>query len=101
MACEYANSANYEKRDHYGFGGGRRLCPGIHLADRSMWRIAAKLIWAFEISAPEGLDVNAYTEGVLVMPLPFKVKVKVRSEEHLATIRREFAQAEDFLKRYD
>lgn len=66
-----------------------------------MWRIAAKLIWAFEISAPEGLDVNAYTEGVLVMPLPFKVKVKVRSEEHLATIRREFAQAEDFLKRYD
>jgi cytochrome P450 len=66
-SAESANSADYENRDHYGFGefcrspqislawlivrigNGRRLCPGIHLADRNLWHAISKILWAFEV----------------------------------------------------
>ncbi|KFY55956.1 hypothetical protein V496_06863 [Pseudogymnoascus sp. VKM F-4515 (FW-2607)] len=79
------------------------ICPGIHLAERSMWRITAKLLWAFEFSEkPDApLDVNAYNSANLVRPLEYTVNVKPRSAAHLAVIRRELAGAMDFLKKYD
>ena len=33
LATELANGS-YENRDHYGYGTGRRFCPGAHLAER-------------------------------------------------------------------
>mgnify|MGYP002380122861 FL=1 len=94
---------------HYGYGGGRRICPGIHLAERSMWRITAKLLWAFEFEEPidpetgevKHLDPNAYTSSNLVCPLPFDIRVKLRSAEHGEVIRRELANAEEFLSQYN
>lgn len=88
---------------HYGYGAGRRLCPGIHLAERSMWRITAKLLWAFEFSElpDHPLDVNAYTSANLVRPLEYKVKVTPRSAEHLAVIKRELTGALEFLAQYN
>jgi len=79
------------------------MCPGIHLAERNMWRIAAKLIWAFDIGEldEKPLDVDAYTSCILVSPLPFQVKVKPRSEMHLTTIKRELVQAQEFFKQYE
>lgn len=90
---------------HYGYGAGRRLCPGIHLAERNMWRIAAKLLWAYEFAEPIDpatgkvmpLDPDRYNPGILQAPLPFKVRITPRSEQHVATIRRELAGALDFL----
>ena len=78
------------------------MCPGVHLAERNMWRIAAELIWAFDIGELEDkpLSVDAYTSCILVSPLPFQVEVKPRSDMHLATIRRELVQAQEFLKQY-
>jgi hypothetical protein len=68
-----------------------------------MWRIAAKLIWAFKIyedpTAP--LDVDAYSSSILVSPLPFKVRVEPRSQKHMETVQRELVQALDFLKQYE
>jgi hypothetical protein len=79
------------------------MCPCVHLAERNMWRIATKLIWAFDIGELEDkpLNVDAYTSYILVSPLPFQVKVKPRSDMHLATIRRELVQAQEFLNPYD
>ena len=34
LAPELAASADYQNRDHYSNGAGRRLCPGTHLAER-------------------------------------------------------------------
>jgi hypothetical protein len=73
-----------------------------------MWRVAAKLLWAFEFSPATDpvtkneipLDPDAYTSGMLKAPLPYVLKVKVRSEEHLATIKKELAGAKEFLERY-
>ena len=74
-----------------------------------MWRIAAKLLWAYEFAEPVdpatgetiSLDVNRYNPGILQAPLPFKVQIKVRSEQHAETIRRELKGALDFLKPWE
>ena len=74
-----------------------------------MWRIAAKLLWAYEFAEPLDpttgqtipLDTNAYNAGILQAPLPYKVQIKPRSEQHMATIRRELSGALDFLKPWE
>lgn len=94
---------------HYGYGAGRRVCPGVHLAERNMWRITAKLLWAFNIYEPIDpvtkktipLDENAYNSCILVSPLPFKVRVVPRSDKHLQAVRREKENALRFLSQWD
>jgi hypothetical protein len=81
----------------------------MHLAERSMWRITAKLLWAFEFSEPidpvtgkvQPIDPSAYTSANLVCPLPFKVNIKPRSDAHVTVIRRELDSAAEFLSQYD
>jgi hypothetical protein len=79
------------------------MCPGIHLAERSMWRVTAKLLWAFEFQEIEGkpLDINAFTSSNLMRPLPYQVKVKVRSERHHEVLRQELKGSLDFLTQYE
>lgn len=79
------------------------MCPGIHLAERSMWRVTAKLLWAFEFQELEGnpLDINAFTSSNLMRPLPYQVKVQVRSERHHEVLRQELNGSLDFLAQYD
>jgi hypothetical protein len=74
-----------------------------------MWRIASKLLWAFEISEPVdpvtgevvSLDENAYTSAILLCPLPFNVKIVPRSPKHLLCIKRELASATEFMSQWD
>ena len=74
-----------------------------------MWRITAKLLWAFEFSEPidpvtgkvQPLDPDAYTSANLVCPLPFKVNIKPRSPAHIEVIKRELEGAMEFLAQYD
>lgn len=74
-----------------------------------MWRIAAKLLWAYEFSEPIDpatgraipLDVDAYNPGILQAPLQFNVQIKVRSENYAATIKKELVGALDFLKKWE
>jgi hypothetical protein len=81
----------------------------MHLAERNMWRIAAKLLWAFEFSPyvdpltgqVSNLDPDAYNPGILQAPLPFKVTIKPRSEAYAETIRKEAAGAKDFMKQFE
>lgn len=85
------------------------MCPGIHLAERTQWRIAAKLLWAFEIlpgvdkttGKRVKLDPNAYIEGLLHGPAPFEVIFKPRSLTHVDIITRELASARKFLEPYE
>jgi cytochrome P450 family 619 len=99
LAPEYAASADFEKRDHYGYGAGRRICPGIHLAERNLFLAIAKLLWAFDFAEIEGapVDVSArtgYVEGFLHCPAPFRAHIEPRSEARRNTILREFEKAE-------
>ncbi|KAL5323736.1 hypothetical protein ACEPPN_008277 [Leptodophora sp. 'Broadleaf-Isolate-01'] len=107
LAPELAASADYDARDHYGYGSGRRLCPGIHLAERNLFLGIAKLLWAFEILPGkdenglriknEDIDVDpvtAYSEGFLTCAHPFGCEVQVRGGTRKETILREFGKAE-------
>jgi len=99
LAPEYAISADYASRDHYGYGSGRRICPGIHLAERNLWLAMAKLLWAFSFEEKAGKPVDvdvrtAYSEGFLCCAKPFEAKIQPRSERRRVTIMREFDTAE-------
>uniref|UniRef100_A0A4E9E815 Cytochrome P450 n=1 Tax=Gibberella zeae TaxID=5518 RepID=A0A4E9E815_GIBZA len=105
LAQGYANTADENKRDHYAYGFGRRICAGMQIAERSLFTTFSKVLWAFDISAPKdaqgrpvamNLDpMTGYTEGTIVMPKPFKACIKVRSERRRETILREFEEAEN------
>lgn len=113
LAPVYAASSDYENRDHYAFGAGRRICPGIHLAERAMFVAFAKLLWAFEMSEPVDpqtgktipVDIDpetGYMDGFLNCAKDFKATVRVRSEQHQQTLLREFAVAEqEVFSRYE
>ncbi|KAK0447335.1 cytochrome P450 [Armillaria borealis] len=62
------------------FGFGRRVCPGSHVAERSLFLTAAMILWAFDISKPGPIDTMAFTQTANVHPLPFKVDIKPRFE---------------------
>lgn len=104
LAAEYAVSPDYEQRDHYGYGAGRRICPGIHLAERNLFLGVAKLLWAFSFETSvdaQGhripIDVDSdtgYNDGFLVSPKPFDCKIRPRSETRRETILKEFHEAE-------
>lgn len=104
LADEYAHLADYEKRDHYSYGVGRRLCPGIHLAERALFNTIAKTLWGFEIKPkldsngnPIKVDMSSetgYGDGVAIGPFPFPCEIKVRSERRRHTILEEYAEAE-------
>lgn len=104
LAPELAAAADPEDRDHYGYGAGRRLCPGIHLAERNLFLGMAKLLWAFDfgpgkdesgaVIEPDVDPLTAYSEGFLVCAHPFGCEIKARSEKRRDTILREFSMAE-------
>ncbi|KAL9619846.1 MAG: hypothetical protein Q9160_005586 [Pyrenula sp. 1 TL-2023] len=97
LASVYANSRDPQKRDHFGYGIGRRICPGIHLAERTLWLAMARILWGFDIKSkvdtatgkPVPIDVDpvtGYTDGFVNQCLPFQVDVKIRSERRRETI---------------
>ena len=111
LAPELAAAADYESRDHYGYGSGRRLCPGIHIAERNLFLALAKLTWAFEfrpgkdeegkVVEPDVDNETGYSEGFLVCAKPFLCDITVRGEKRRETILAEFETAEtDVFSRY-
>jgi hypothetical protein len=81
----------------------------MHLAERNMWRIMAKILWAFTITKetdpttgqPIEIDTDAYNPGILQAPLPFKAKIVPRSQAHVETIRREWRESRDVLAKFE
>ena len=104
LASVYANSGDHGKRDHFGYGAGRRICPGIHLAERALFLATARILWGFTIQpkldwagVPVPIDVapeTGYRDGFLNQCLPFEVDIKVRSERRRQSILAEASKAE-------
>ncbi|KAJ5793259.1 cytochrome P450 [Penicillium pulvis] len=93
---------------HYGYGAGRRICPGMHLAERTQWRAIAKLLWAFTIELPVDAagnkiipDPEAYKEGIAHGPLPYQVVFKPRSQEHVDIIMRDCERSLKTLQQWE
>ena len=104
LAPEYA-AGDWEKRDHYGYGAGRRICPGIHLAERNMFLSIAKLLWAFKFENELGGDgrpkvndpdpITGYHQGFLYCAKEYGCRPIVRNETIRTTVLKEFGEAEE------
>jgi len=108
LATEYAASSDFANRDHYTYGAGRRICAGIHLAERTQWRMLARLLWAFRIEHAvdaEGnrneIDTEAYEEKLITGPKAFRVRFTPRSEAHVRVIEREMEGARGLLRKWE
>ncbi|KIJ97388.1 hypothetical protein K443DRAFT_681535 [Laccaria amethystina LaAM-08-1] len=74
------------------FGFGRRICPGIHIAQSTLWLVAASMLATFDIT--KGLDESGneveprleYATGIVMRPVPFKCTIKPRSKEAIDLI---------------
>ncbi len=90
-AFESSTEPNAMDRDHYTFGWGRRICPGIHIAESSLLLLVARLLWAFEIV--QSIDVTGkpihltadpltdYDNSIIQSPKVFPVTFKLRSQQ--------------------
>ncbi|KAG2032312.1 cytochrome P450 [Suillus americanus] len=73
------------------FGFGRRICPGLYLAEASIWISAAMSLAVFDISKviENGVEITPEVEpltGGISHPKPFKCSIKPRSATALGLI---------------
>ncbi|KAG1869546.1 cytochrome P450 [Suillus subluteus] len=76
------------------FGFGRRICPGLHLADASVWISTAMSLAVFDISkvVEQGVEITPEVEptsGTISHPKPFKCSIKPRSAKAIALIQQD------------
>ncbi|KAK0637049.1 cytochrome P450 [Bombardia bombarda] len=97
-SLDYSASPDPNDMDHFCFGAGRRICPGIKFTENNLSLILASLVWAFDIKPavvlvdgkereiPLNLSEEAFDPYPLGAPKPFKVRFIPRSEERAQII---------------
>ncbi|KAF8192970.1 cytochrome P450 [Pholiota molesta] len=96
-------------RPNLAFGCGRRICPGIHLAQNSININTMRLLWAFSFAPATDsatgklidVDVNDYQKGILTGPCPFKASITPQSAETMEIIKREFHEATHIFEKFE
>ncbi|KAH9943928.1 cytochrome P450 [Amylocystis lapponica] len=72
------------------FGFGRRICPGLHFAEVSLWRVMSNVLAVFNISKAidaQGQDIEPIVElttSVTSHPKPFPCHIVCRAPDLLA-----------------
>ncbi|KAG9598982.1 putative cytochrome P450, partial [Aureobasidium melanogenum] len=103
--ADSATQPDASKRDSFTFGAGRRICQGMHVAERSLFLGISRMLWAFDINpvidsatGEEILpDPDKLTQGILVMPEEYKVNITPRDQIRADLIEKEWQEAEDLL----
>ncbi|KAI0793050.1 cytochrome P450 [Irpex lacteus] len=96
------------QRNDLTFGGGRRVCAGMHVANYSVAVNAMNLLWAFEFSPAKDRsgktvvpDIWNFAQALASSPNPFRCTVKPRSAKHAEIIRERFLEATPTLKQFE
>ncbi|KAH8431937.1 cytochrome P450 [Aspergillus melleus] len=96
-----ATNPDVTKRDVFTFGAGRRICPGMHVAERSLFLGMAGILWAFDISpaldvmgSPILPDADRLTQGFVCLPEEYPATIRPRTREKADLIRTEWKEAE-------
>ncbi|KAH0840986.1 cytochrome P450 [Fonsecaea pedrosoi] len=99
LSQESAAQADPALRDHFTFGSGRRICPGMQVADRSLFMVIARMLWAFDIErvGDEVIENDAMTTGLVAGPMPYKSKCVPRDEKRAKLIADSWKEAEGWL----
>jgi hypothetical protein len=76
------------------FGFGRRICPGMNIAEKSLFILTARMAWAYSIKKRPGVAVPwyDYTSGFNVQPKPFTFDLEARVPEKGAFIERQWKE---------
>ncbi|CEN62725.1 hypothetical protein ASPCAL09357 [Aspergillus calidoustus] len=99
---EAATTRDPSTRNNYQFGAGRRLCQGMHIAERSLFLGVARLLWAFNFSRPVDPrtgeqkplpDIDHLVGSLTMQPAPFEVTISPRSEKKALMIRETWWEA--------
>ncbi|KAF8264111.1 cytochrome P450 [Lactarius quietus] len=92
LTCaESSKLPNAMDRDHWAFGAGRRICPGIHVAERELWLAISRLLWAFDIRClpDEPISLEEYEGESGRTPLPYRVTLTARHDRVQALLEAE------------
>lgn len=75
---EAATAGDHQDRDNWTFGAGRRICPGMHVAERMLFLTTARVLWTFNIAKAKDsqgqeieVDRDEVTQSIAARPLPF------------------------------
>ncbi|PCH43872.1 cytochrome P450 [Wolfiporia cocos MD-104 SS10] len=81
-STESSKLSNAMERDHWAFGAGRRICPGMPIAENEIFLAVSRLLWAFSIQIVPGKPpcLEEYEGNSGRTPLPFKVMLVPRHE---------------------
>lgn len=62
------------------FGAGRRICPGMIVAEREIWLAISRMLWAFDmVQIPERpIDLKEYDGLSGRSPVPFEIVLNPR-----------------------
>ena len=99
-----ATNADENQRQNWIFGAGRRMCQGMHIAERSLFLAIARIVWAFNIDKPIGpdgepvdADIEDLVGGVAVQPNDFRIDMTPRSQKKADMIREAWKHCEEEL----
>ncbi|KAH7137043.1 cytochrome P450 [Dactylonectria estremocensis] len=98
-AADAINVKDPLDRDHFAYGAGRRVCPGVHVAERSLFINIARFLWGFNISKKLDAQGNpiepddGMVRGLLSVPNPFECDIRPRTTQHATIIANEFRAA--------
>jgi hypothetical protein len=93
---ESATTRDPSQRNNFIFGAGRRLCQGVHIAERSLFLGISRILWGFDIKRPidsltgeEGPlpDIDDLVGSLTVQPAPFETAITARSDMKAQIIR--------------
>ncbi|KAF9459526.1 cytochrome P450 [Collybia nuda] len=81
-SVESVNLADPYKRDHWMFGVGRRICIGMFLADKMLFLVISRMLWAYSMSEVlgEAIDLREYDGQSGRSPLSFRINLAPRHE---------------------
>ncbi|EUC28729.1 hypothetical protein COCCADRAFT_108388 [Bipolaris zeicola 26-R-13] len=78
------------KRPHTTFGVGRRICPGFHIAQRTLFIGMARILWAFRIQPkldaagkPIPIDRDAIIPALVTGPKLFQCNIEPRDPDRV------------------
>ena len=76
---------------YFGLRRSRRICPGIHIAERELWLAVSQLLWAYDIRSPpdEPISLEEYDGDSGRMPLPYRVALIPRHDRVQALLETE------------
>ena len=93
----------FTERGHFGFGFGRRICPGMYLGERSLFIVFSRMLWGFNIRTAQDasgnaihVSPNAYSTGFSSHPKVFQCAIEPR-DDGVAKVIRSAAEAHSLL----